>query len=297
MSHPILHFAEVRSNPWHMVLPSRPMPPRALLAISLSALVLLPGCKRKELEQQLAKVTEELTQTKSALGKEQADNERLRGENQTYQERIAELENEIQQMTKQIEDLAAAAGTTAMELAELRAEKAKREKELLVYKNLFDQLKALVDAGTIRIAFRKGRMVVQLSNAILFDSGKSSLRPEGEQAIASLAPALQSVEREFLVAGHTDNVPIKTARFPSNWELSTARAVSVVKSLVDAGYPASRVGAAGYGENDPVSDNSTEESREQNRRIEIILMPNLGEIPGMQEMLEGDRPKKIGKGG
>ena len=259
----------------------------------MTALLITPGCKRKELEAQLAEVQKKLTDTETELSKEKQDNERLRGENQSYQERIAELEEEVRQLEKQIEDLAAKAGTTAKELAELRAEKAKREKELLVYKNLFDQLKALVDAGTIQVGFRKGRMVVQLSNAILFDSGKSKLRPEGEEAIASLAPALKSVDREFLVSGHTDNIPIKTARFPSNWELSTARAVSVVKSLIDAGYPSNKVGAAGYGENDPVGDNSTEEGREQNRRIEIILMPNLGEIPGMKEMLQG-QGKRIG---
>ncbi|MEM7160581.1 MAG: OmpA family protein [Myxococcota bacterium] len=264
---------------------------RALLALSLSALVVLPGCKRKELEQQLAEVQDTLTKTEAELGRQKKDNERLKGENQTYQERIAELEGELAMIEKQLSDLTAKAGTTAKELAELRAEKAKREKELLVYRNLIDQLKALVDAGTINIAFRKGRMVVQLSNAILFDSGKSKLRPEGRTAIASLATALQSVNREFLVGGHTDNIPIKTARYPSNWELSTARAVSVVKGIIDAGYPAGKIGAAGYGENDPVGDNTTEEGREQNRRIEIILMPNLGEIPGMKEMLQGQNKR------
>ena len=261
---------------------------RALLALSL-IVVFTPGCKRKELEAQLAEVTDKLTKTEAALGKEQKSNQQLRSENQTYQERITELEGEVSGLNRQIEDLAAKAGTTAKELAELRAEKAKREKELLVYKNLFDKLKAMVDAGTIQVAFRKGRMVVQLSNAILFDSGKSKLRPEGQGAIAGLSPALISVDRDFLVAGHTDNIPIKTARFPSNWELSTARSVSVVKSLIEAGYPASKLGAAGYGENDPVGDNTTESGREQNRRIEIILMPNLGEIPGMKEMLKGGK--------
>ncbi len=260
---------------------------RALLAIPVALLFCLPGCKRKELEAELAKVRDQLSQTESDLASEKKSNQQLRTENQGYQERIGELEGELTALNKQIEDLAAKAGTTAKELAELRAEKAKREKELAVYKNLFNELKALVDAGTIQVGFRKGRMVVQLSNAILFDSGKSKLRPEGQDAIASLAPALGSVKRDFVVGGHTDNIPIKTARYPSNWELSTARAVSVVKGLIEAGYPASKVGAAGYAEHDPVADNSEQSGREQNRRIEIILMPNLGEIPGMQEMLKG----------
>ncbi len=262
--------------------------PRALLAI-IVGLMFLPGCKRKELEEELAKTRDKLAQTETALDKEKKSNAQLRSENQTFQERIAELEAEVAELNKQIEDLAAKAGTTAKELAELRAEKAKREKELQVYKGLFDKLKAMVDQGTIQVAFRKGRMVVQLSNKILFDSGKSKLREEGNNAVATLVPVLISVDREFLVAGHTDNIPIKTARYPSNWELSTARAVNVVKAMLEAGYPSGKLGAAGYADSDPVADNSAPEGRELNRRIEIILMPNLGQIPGMQEMLQGKK--------
>ncbi len=211
----------------------------------------------------------------------------IRDRNQTLQEKIAQMESEIRQLTAQIEDLAKKAGVTAKELAELRAEKAKRERELQVYKDLFAKLKAMIDAGTIQVEFRKGRLVVKLSNAILFDSGRTDLKEEGQAAISSLIPALKSVgKREFLVAGHTDNVPIKTARFKSNWELSTARAVTVVKHMVEHGYPATQLGAAGFGEFDPIADNSTEEGRAQNRRIEIILMPNLGEIPGIRKLLK-----------
>lgn len=260
---------------------------RALFIVTIAALG-LTGCKRKQLEAELAEVRAELDQTKSDLGAEKQKNGELTAENQTFQGRIAELESELTQLNAQIEDLAQKQGMTAKELAELRAEKAKREEELKVYKSLFSQLKKLVDAGTIKVGFRKGRMVVELSNAILFDSGKSSLRPEGVQAVTDLVPALKSVgKREFLVAGHTDNVPIKTARFKSNWELSTARAVSMVNAMTDAGYPANQLGAAGYGEYDPVGNNDSDTGKEQNRRIEIVLMPQLGDIPGMKEMLQG----------
>ncbi|HWB77543.1 MAG TPA: OmpA family protein, partial [Nannocystaceae bacterium] len=71
-----------------------------------------------------------------------------------------------------------------------------------------------------------------------------------------------------------------------NWELSTARAVVMVDTLIENGYPANQLGAAGFGEFDPVSDNSSPEGKAQNRRIEIVLMPLLGDIPGMQEMLK-----------
>lgn len=229
-----------------------------------------------------------LTATQGELDAEKKKNGELRAENDTLQARMTELEGEIGQLTAQIEDLATKAGVTAQELAELRKEKQARERELSVYRDLIAQLKKLVDAGTIKIAFRKGRMVVELPNNILFDSGKTKLKPEGQQALTELATALLSVgEREFIVGGHTDNVPIRNARFKNNWELSTARAVEVVTTLTGAGMKEQNVAAAGYAEFDPVADNSTPEGRAQNRRIEIILMPRLGEIPGMKEMLTG----------
>ena len=256
---------------------------RRVSALFLSSVLVftITGCKRKELERDLAKARAELVDARTQI-------EKLKGENQTYQEKVAQLEGELKKLNAQLGDLAQREGMTAKELAELRAEKAMRDAELKVYKDLFARLKALVDAGTIEVAFRKGRMIVKLSEAILFDSGKTKLKAEGEAAIAQLVPALKSVgDREFLVSGHTDNIPIKTARFRSNWELSTARAVVFVNQMIGQGYPPGQLGAAGFGEFDPVTDNSTPESRAQNRRIEIVLMPLLGDIPGMQEMLTG----------
>jgi chemotaxis protein MotB len=255
----------------------------AVLALSIASLS-LAGCKRKELEAELAKIKDQLAQTQADLDEQRKENQRL---TQTYEERIKQLEGELAKLN---EEYAQKMGLSAKELAELRAEKAKRDAELQVYKDLFAQLKALVDAGTIEVVFRKGRLVVKLSEAILFDTGKTELKPQGLTAIGQLVPALMSVgKREFLIAGHTDNIPIKTARFKSNWELSTARAVVIVNEMISKGYPADQIGAAGFAENDPISDNSTKEGRAQNRRVEIILMPNLGEIPGMAEMLKGGK--------
>ena len=262
------------------------MRPIALL-LPLFALT-TSGCKKDELQAALDEANAKLSATQSELEAEKQANGELQVQNQTLRERIAELETEIGQLNAQIDQLAKEAGITKKELDELRAEKAKREKELGVYKALFAELKALVDAGTVKVSFRKGRLVVEMASSILFDSGKSTLREEGREALNQLAKALGSVAgRDFLVAGHTDNVPIRTARFKSNWDLSTARAVTVVGYLIEAGMKPTNVGAAGFGEFDPVGDNKTPEGRAQNRRIEIILMPNLGDIPGMKEMLQG----------
>jgi chemotaxis protein MotB len=85
-------------------------------------------------------------------------------------------------------------------------------------------------------------------------------------------------DRRFQIAGHTDNVKIQTPRFPSNWELSTARAVEVLKLLIDAGMDAKGISAAGYGEFAPVASNDAADGRARNRRIEIALVPNLEEL-------------------
>ena len=136
----------------------------------------------------------------------------------------------------------------------------------------------MVDAGTIKVGFREGRLVVHLDDAILFDSGKAKLKQTGQEAIAELVEPLSNVKRDWIVGGHTDNVPIKTATFQSNWELSTARAVEVVNFLIEQGMPADRVGAAGYAEFDPVAKNSSKSGRTKNRRIELVLLPDLSEI-------------------
>jgi chemotaxis protein MotB len=255
---------------------------RVAILLPLVAL-LLGGCKKDELEAALAEAQAKLAQSEKDLEAQRQANAELQSENQTLEGRIKELEGEIAQLDSQIKDLAAKAGITEQELAELRAEKAKREQELAVYRNLFASLKKMVDAGTIKVGFREGRLVVELDDAILFDSGRSVLKEEGQAALTELVAPLKEVNREWIVAGHTDNVPIKTAKFSSNWQLSTARAVEVVGHLIGQGMPADQIGAAGYAEFDPVADNSSPEGRAQNRRIEIILMPTIPQ--NLQDML------------
>jgi len=260
----------------------------AAVALLLSVFA-LTGCEKDEIQAALDECNDNLSRTQKELEDEKSKVANLEGENKSLQDKIAELQTEIKQLNAQIDDLAKKAGIVKKELDELRAEKAKRLAELKVYRDLFARLKALVDAGTIKVEFRKGRLVVKMASEILFASGKTELKEEAYATLTTLSGALSQVkDRDFLVAGHTDNVPIKTARFKSNWELSTARAVSVVKYLIEQGFPTDHVGAAGFGEFDPIGDNTTDEGKQNNRRIEIILMPKLGNIPGLKEMLTGN---------
>ncbi len=135
------------------------------------------------------------------------------------------------------------------------------------------------------------RMVLELRNDVVFDSGKTDLKDVGKKTVIEAATVLKSMQaRRLQVAGHTDNVKIQTARFPSNWELSTARAVEVVKRLIEAGMAPKILAAAGYGEFDPVETNDTPEGRAKNRRIEISLVPSLEEIIAVPEAPAPPRP-------
>jgi chemotaxis protein MotB len=140
----------------------------------------------------------------------------------------------------------------------------------------------MIDSGKLRVRVVRGRMVVELAENILFDSGRADLKKEGEEALAQVASVLNTIpNRDFQIAGHTDNIPIKSAKFPSNWELSTARAVEVTRFLAEKGVDTARLSAAGYADTQPVAANTEPEGRKQNRRIEIVLMPNLDELPDL----------------
>ena len=176
--------------------------------------------------------------------------------------------------------LAKKMGATKKELEELRKQREAAEARMKVYKQLMARLQSMIDSGKISVKPRKGRLVVQMSDKILFDPGKTKLKEDGKAALKQLAAVLKDVaDRDFLVAGHTDNVPIKTRLFKSNWELSAARGVEVVKFLQTEGVDPKHLAAAGYSEYDPIGDNADDGGRKTNRRIEIVLMPNIEELP------------------
>jgi chemotaxis protein MotB len=118
----------------------------------------------------------------------------------------------------------------------------------------------------------------------LFASGKADLSKQGKGALGEVTDVLvEFKDRRFMIAGHTDDVKIKTRKFKNNWDLSTARAISVVQFMIDAGFAAENLAAAGYGEFDPVAPNDTTDGRQLNRRIEIVLVPDLSELPTLTE--------------
>jgi chemotaxis protein MotB len=179
----------------------------------------------------------------------------------------------------------------AAQLEELRKQKAAADARAALFNEFVAKFRKMIDAGRVSIHVRHGRIVLSLRNDVLFDEGKTDLKPAGKQALADVAQALRTVSsRSFQVAGHTDNLPIKSKEFPSNWELSTARAVVVVKFLSQQGVNPAALSAAGYGEFDPVAANNDAANRTKNRRIEISLVPNIEELISLPE-LKGETDK------
>jgi chemotaxis protein MotB len=212
-----------------------------------------------------------------ALDDETAQNEQLRGE-------LEKLGKNADALLAEKGTLSSALTESRARLDELRRAQMLAEMRAQLYRDLALRLKKMVDAGDLSIALRDGRMVLQLPNDVLFESGQVEIRPRGQAALTQVAAVLKTIiGRHFQVAGHTDNVPIETTRFPSNWELSTARALEVVRFLAEHGVSPRVLSAAGYGEFDPVTSNDDAKGRAKNRRIEITVQPNVDEIIAVPE--------------
>ena len=135
-------------------------------------------------------------------------------------------------------------------------------------------LHASVRIDTIQVTeLGDSTIVLSLPELVLFESGAAALRAEALPFLQALAEVLVELDRQIKVQGHTDNVPIRTAQFPSNWELSAIRAVMVVRALGELyGVPMKNLSAVGYGDSRPVIDNTTPENRTKNRRVEIVVL-------------------------
>ena len=201
-----------------------------------------------------------------------------------YQQRLqfAKVKTELSSVHASADEAAAQAARLRDELSnsQSRIEALIKEKEQVTktQKQMEDQMRSALQSKDITISELQGRLTVNILDRVLFDSGEAELKSEGEKVLAQVAGVLnQNTNRQIYVIGHTDNVPIRASqfgRYNSNWELSTARATSAVRYLVEkANVDPSRMAAVGYGEYHPTSDNSTSEGRAKNRRIAIVVMP------------------------
>ena len=249
---------------------------------TLAAALLLAGCGVKKETHQ--KVLDELTAAQAELSETKAQRDRLSKENDELAQRLGITRSEKGASDERAEKLAKDMQATEAELMELRKQREAAEKRLAAFRELKQRFAKLVDTGKLKVVFRKGQMVLELPSGILFASGSADLSAAGKASLTEvLNILLEFKDRRFMIAGHTDTDPIKSRKFKSNWDLSNARALSVVQFMIQAGFPPTSVAAAGYGEFDPVAPNDTDANKQLNRRIEIILVPDLSELPSLTE--------------
>ena len=248
---------------------------RRMLEINLMSQLELRERKIKEQE----KAISELDKTKQYYETNLIDlKEQITLQEQTINEQmniIAELDVTRLKIEDSLQDRQSDIDLREKRIKELQNAIAQRDK---AKRQIETDLKEQINAQQIKLEKLAGKLKVTFVDKILFNSGSSSINPEGKQLLTRLAGSLQqNKDQNIIVQGHTDNVPIRSelrARYPSNWELSAARSAAVVRFLADeAGVEPQRLVASGYGFYHPLASNLTEAGRQQNRRIEIILTP------------------------
>lgn len=277
-----------------------------LLILSTAALGCVSQAKYEELKTRYDEAQLQLADRQQRVGslgasfqESQANVHRLESENARVQTQLAKLEDQRSslekeqhrltlEMTKLLEDSSRLKESTeqlSRALSEVSRRKAEADRRVAEFRRLLDQFKSLIDAGTLKVTITEGRMVLQLPSDVLFDSGSAKLSAAGKAAISEVTRVLKEAPgRRYQVEGHTDNVPIHNPAFRSNWELAAARGLGVVRAMIEGGMDAALVSGASYGEFHPVASNDYEAGRRANRRIEIIVVPDLSLLPGYEEL-------------
>jgi chemotaxis protein MotB len=193
---------------------------------------------------------------------------------------LASKESELRAARDRLVELQALVDELSKSKKKLEVAKAELEKKSGEYEQLASALRGEIDAGRIELMELRGRTTVKMKDKILFASGSSTIGVDGRAALRKVADALRGLQGKVVrVEGHTDNVPTgSSGPFPSNWELSSARALAVVHFLQEGGVDPTRLSSAGYGEFQPIASNDTPEGRSLNRRIEIVLVPLEGAV-------------------
>lgn len=242
--------------------------------------------KNEQLQAEVQRLSGELAGVK---GERDALTKDKKGLEESLRSTADSKNQKIGSLSQRISELESDNKRLAEELARLQKQKdelvqAQKQKEQEVqktsktYEELLDKMKGEISKGQVTISELKGKLTVNLVESVLFDSGKAEVKPEGLAVLQKVVDILKGLkDKSIRIEGHTDNIPIVgalTKRYPTNWELSAARAINVTRYLQQQGVDPIHLGAVARGEFKPVAPNDTEEGRAKNRRIEIVLVAN-----------------------
>jgi len=197
----------------------------------------------------------------------------LEGQKKSLEEQKGKLEQDNAALNQQTASLEQKNKSAEQEKAALLAASQQRQQQ---YDALVQGLSKEVEKGQLQVKQYKNMLAVDLAEQIFFDSGRATLKKEGKEVLKKVGDALKGYENKIIrVVGHTDNVPVAKslqATFPSNWDLSVARAANVVRYLQEVGIPPERMIPSGRGEYEPVAPNDTEDNMARTRRVEILIL-------------------------
>jgi len=236
-----------------------------------------------ELEEILKAKSDTLSKNIADLREQIADlkkkNSLLKAENNNLNRNVGTLQKDVNNFRDENVDLRTKIEALQSKTRDLERQK---EEEALVmkgtYESLLENMKSEIEKGKITITQLRGKLKVNMLDEILFDSGETTINPQGIKVLKRVGNILLNVKDKTInIEGHTDNVPIGTElskKYPTNWELSVVRATNVARYLQEkSGINPTLLSATGYGEYKPVASNETEEGKAKNRRIEIVLVP------------------------
>ncbi|MBN2870055.1 MAG: OmpA family protein [Campylobacterales bacterium] len=259
----------------------------ATIATLGTVLLLSSGCVTKQTHeavlQELDTTRQSLASAQNIISDQHLQIKQNEAEIARSRQELADLDLKKGTLQRQLNDSQRLLNETEARLRDSRSqietlrqieEETKKRNE--IYTRFIDKLQKMIDGGQLTVTIDKGRLVINLPENVLFASGQALLNPQGEETLVQVAALLKEFpDRRFQIEGHTDNVPIHNARFASNWELSSGRALSVVHLMLNHGVASENLSAAGFGEFHPRADNESVEGRALNRRIEIVMQPNL----------------------
>lgn len=197
---------------------------------------------------------------------------------------MSQMEGSVDELSQEKAELEKQKKEMEQALEELKKRKEESEARIAEFKGLLDKFKAFIDTGKLKIKIIDGRMVIVLSSDVLFKSGSKVLSDNGKKAITEVTEILSKIEnRKFQVEGHTDSDKLRVIG-QTNWNLAAERAINVLNTMTSSGMPESKISAASFGDSRPLVPNTTKANKAQNRRIEIVVVPDLSLLPGYDDL-------------
>jgi chemotaxis protein MotB len=260
---------------------------RFVLPIVLAASTVACGYSQEEWDQKVR----ENESLRNQLGAQRKAHEKCETDYAAALHEVEDLKQKLRERGVNLDNLSQSLDQERRALEDYK----RRAEQLAQIQKRFETLRAKLQQLTslgLKVEVRDNRMLIQLPGDVLFDSGSDKLKPKGKEILAAVAQVVRGdadlAKREFQVAGHTDNKPLKGGAFQDNWGLSAMRARSVVAFLTssEGGLDPKNLSAAGYGDTDPVANNETDEGREKNRRVELVVMPNVEEMLNLNSLVK-----------